>query len=66
MTNQKWFNKNRESWNQYQNEYRKNNYKQVSAMLDPALVDDLKDKLAKENRTFTDFLRESIKNYLDI
>lgn len=53
-----------ETWNKYQNEYRKNHYKQVSAYLEPELVDKFKAKLRRKNTTFTDFLRKNIEEYL--
>lgn len=51
-------------WNEYQNNYRKNHYKQIAAMLDPELVDRFKAKLKKNNITFPDFLRAKINEYL--
>ena len=54
----------KESWNQYQNQYRQNHYKQLSAHLDSDLVDEFKEALKKDNITFTDFLRKYINNYL--
>lgn len=54
----------KESWNQYQNQYRKNHYKQLSAHLDPTLVDEFKEQLKKDNITFNDFLRNAINLYL--
>lgn len=54
----------KESWNEYQNKYRKNHYKQLSSHLDPELVDEFKEKLKKDNITFNDFLRNAIKLYL--
>ena len=54
----------KESWNEYQNHYRKNHYKQLSAHLDPALVDEFKAQLKKDNITFNDFLRNAINLYL--
>ena len=55
---------NRESWNNYQNEYRKYHYKQLSAMLDPELVDRFKKQLKKDNISFSTFLRNAIRLYL--
>ena len=55
----------KESWNEYQNNYRKKHYAQVSAYLDPSLVDALKKKLKKERTTFSSFLREKITEYLE-
>jgi len=51
-------------WNKYQNEYRKNHYKQLSAHLDPELVDEFKAQLKKDNISFNDFLRNAINLYL--
>ena len=55
----------KESWNQYQNQYRKNNYKQLSAYLEPDLVNDFKKKLKEDNISFTTFLRNAINLYLN-
>ena len=54
----------RKSWNEYQNDYRKSHYKQISAHLDPELVDSLKKKLKKDNMSFSDFIRKAIYDYL--
>lgn len=54
-----------DKWNEYQNNYRKNHYKQISAHLDPTLVDNLKEKLKKDNISLVDFLRKVIDEYLE-
>ena len=54
----------KEKWNEYQNAYRKNHYKQVSAHLDPTLVNELKAQLKKDNISFSTFLQNAIKIYL--
>ena len=55
---------NRESWNNYQNEYRKYHYKQLSAMLEPSLVDEFKAQLKKDHISFSTFLRNAIRLYM--
>lgn len=55
----------KEIWNTYQNKYRKNKYSQISAALDPELVDKFKKKLKEDNITFPTFLREKINTYLE-
>lgn len=55
----------KKQWNKYQNEYRKNKYKQVSAHLEPELIDNFKKKLKKDNISFPTFLRTKIKEYLE-
>lgn len=54
----------KESWNVYQNSYRKNHYKQLSVHLDPALVDSFKEKLKKDGISYPDFMRNLINEYL--
>lgn len=54
-----------DKWNEYQNNYRRNHYKQISAHLDPTLVDNLKEKLKKDNISLVDFLRKVIDEYLE-
>ena len=55
----------KEKWNQYQNKYRKNHYKQISAHLEPELVDDFKKKLKKNGISFCDFMRNVMIEYID-
>ena len=55
----------KESWNQYQNAYRKKNYTQLAAYLDPTLVFNFKEKLKKDKKGYTEFLKEKIKEYLE-
>ena len=57
--------KNIEKWNEYQNNYRKDHYKQLSAHLDPTLVNDLRRELKKNHTTYSDFLRKCINEYLE-
>ena len=52
-------------WNKYQNEYRKANYAQLAAYLDPTLVFNFKEKLKKEKKGYTEFLKEKINEYLE-
>ena len=54
----------KETWNQYQNQYRKNKYMQISAALDPELVIEFKRKLLKDNISFPTFLKSAINEYL--
>lgn len=54
----------KETWNQYQNEYRKNKYTQISAALEPELVAEFKEKLSKDNISFPTFLKSAINEYL--
>ena len=54
----------KETWNEYQNKYRKNHYSQLSASLEPQLVKEFKEKLKKDKITFPTFLRTKIEEYL--
>ena len=55
----------KEKWNKYQNNYRKEHYKQVSAHLEPELIDAFKKKLKKNGITFSDFMRKVMIEYID-
>ena len=54
----------KESWNQYQNAYRKSHYKQLSAHLNAEYVDDFKKLLKQEGITFNTFLRTAIDEFI--
>lgn len=53
-----------EKWNKYQNEYNKNHYKSISALLDKSLVNKFKAKLKEDNKSIAGFLKEAIEKYL--
>lgn len=55
----------KESWNDYQNQYRKNHYTQLSAHLDSELVKEFKNQLKKDNISFSSFLKTAISKYLE-
>lgn len=54
----------KESWNEYQNNYRKNHYTQLSVHLESELVRDFKEQLKKDNIPFATFMRDAIDKYL--
>jgi len=54
----------KESWNQYQNDYNRTHYTQLSTQLDQQLVKEFKEQLKKDNISFSSFMRKIIKEYL--
>lgn len=52
-------------WNDYQREYQKTNYSQLTTHLDKELVSRFKAKLKEDNKTYASFLRNVINKYLN-
>lgn len=51
--------------NEYFKEYRKNNLTQLSAAIPKDIADAFKTKLERDGKSFSSFLKDAIKQYLD-